>query len=50
MSRTPLDIEYSETVSDIVTTEDFEWDDERVCHEVVVHSRVEELNCAVVGR
>ena len=50
----PMNIKYAQTVRDDMDTrsrggpEDFERDDERVGHEVVVHSRMEHLDRAVV--
>jgi hypothetical protein len=46
--RVPLDVQHAEPVLDVVPTQDFERDDQRVLHEVRVDGPVEDLDRAVV--
>jgi hypothetical protein len=49
MARDPAHLEHAEALTDLVPTQDLERHDERVCHEVVVHARMEDLNRAIVA-
>ncbi len=50
LSRNPTNGQNTKAIFNPVASEDFEWDDKWVCHEVVVHARMEYLYRAVVGR
>jgi len=46
----PSNLQYAQTITHIMSTQDLERHDERICEEVAVHARMEDLNRAVIRR